>query len=65
MSAQIHRFGDKIALSLGTGKTFYLSPFDAKRIAKFLREYAKDVEMSPFVKSTIGTVGMTIKTEYK
>jgi hypothetical protein len=65
MSAQIHRFGNKIALSLGTGETFYLSPFDAKRIAKFLAEYAKDVEKNSFAKSKIGTIGMTIETDFR
>ena len=65
MSAQIHRYGEKVAIYLGSGNTFYLLPRQAKRIAQYLMEYAKDIEKREFKESTIGTIQMTINTEYK
>jgi hypothetical protein len=65
MGAQIHRYGEKVAIYLGSGNTSYLLPRDAKRIAKHLIECAKDIEKKEFKESTIGTIEITINTEYK
>lgn len=45
--AQVHRFHSTVAISLGTGKTAYLMPDDAKAIAEAILEGVEDIEMYP------------------
>ena len=54
-TAQIHRFGDCVAIYLADGETVYLTPADAKRIAKYLNAAAKDCKESRFVASDFVT----------
>lgn len=43
-NAQVHRFGDKVAVSLpGDGETVYLSPENAHEIANALKLCAFDI----------------------
>ena len=46
--AHVHRFRDRIALSLpGSGETVYLSAKEARRLGRILRECARDVVTIP------------------
>lgn len=52
---QIHRFRGSVAVYVGRGETAYLSPKDAKTLAKALTRAAKSCETESFVDSTCGT----------
>jgi hypothetical protein len=53
--AQVHRFGDKVAIWTGGG-TLYLSPTQALALAEAIKATAESVTTEPnFAKSTIGT----------
>lgn len=52
---QIHRFGDCVAMYLADGKTVYMTPKDAGKIAAQLRDCAKDVRAVKFGSSTFRT----------
>lgn len=54
--ASVHRFGDKVAVSVGDGSTTYLTPQQAKKLAKALNACAKSVLTEKFVDSHFGTV---------
>lgn len=54
-TAQIHRFGDCVALYVGTGQTIYITPKEAKAIAKQLNACAKDIAEHSFGKGTFKT----------
>lgn len=54
--AQIHRFRESVAIYLAGGKTIYLSPKEAKAIAKALNAAARDIKANPFVESGFSTV---------
>lgn len=58
--AQIHRFRDRIALYLCNGEggrsTVYLTPADARRIARALNAGARDVKATPFAQSEFRTI---------
>lgn len=53
--AQIHRFGDCIAMFLSTGETVYMTPKDARTIAKNLNACARDVKQARYVDGTFKT----------
>jgi len=53
--AQVHRFRDAVAVYLGPGRTTYLTPRDAARLAKALSVTARDVKARLFQDSTCGT----------
>lgn len=55
IKAQVHRFGDCVALYVGTGQTVYVTPADAKCIAKTLNRAATDVTQSTFQNSKFTT----------
>lgn len=56
--AQIHRFRDKVAIAifLANGATVYLTPKEAKAIAKALNAGARDIQNNTFVQSDFSTV---------
>lgn len=56
--ASIHRFRDSVAVWLGDGNTLYMTPRDARRLAKAINAAARDVIQKPFADSTVGTVEM-------
>ena len=58
--AQIHRFRDAIALSVGTGQTVYMGPKEARKIAKALIVAARSVEREAFTQSNCPTVSVDI-----
>lgn len=51
MKIQIHRYCNKVALSLGAGDTQYLSQELASQLAAALTEAVVDISASPFVDS--------------
>lgn len=55
-TAQIHRFREKVAVYLANGETVYLSPKEAKAIAKALNGAARDIKNNTFVQSDFSTV---------
>lgn len=54
--AQIHRFREKVAIYLANGATVYLSPKEAKAIAKALNGAARDIKNNTFTQSEFSTV---------
>lgn len=53
--AQVHRFGDCVAVYVGDGSTVYLTPSDARKLAKALNACAKDVKANTFSDSLFAT----------
>lgn len=59
ISAQVHRFGDAVAVYLGTGETVYLTPQEARKFTRAINRAARSCERESFVDSTCGTVNFT------
>lgn len=55
MYAQVYRFGDCIALYIRNGKTIYITPNDAKSLARVLNACAKDIKANKFSNSKFNT----------
>lgn len=55
-TAQVHRFRDNVAIYVGTGPTQYLTPKEARALAKALNKAARSCASEPFAQSTCGTV---------
>lgn len=53
--ANVHRFGDKVAIYVGDGSTTYLTAKQARALARALRDCAKSVVDEKFVNSAFGT----------
>ena len=53
--ANIHRFGNKVAIYLNTGETIYLEPVEAEKIGGSLIEHAKDIIKCTFQNSQLKT----------
>lgn len=51
--AFVHRFQDRIAISVGDGSTFYLTRKQACEIADGLKNAAKDIEDIAFILSEL------------
>lgn len=49
--AQVHRFHDKCAVSLGTGETVYLSPKTARQLSSAINKVCRSIEREPFLQS--------------
>jgi hypothetical protein len=54
--AQVHRFGDSVAIYIGTGETVYLSEKTARDIARSLNACARDIQARKFTQSKFSTV---------
>ena len=61
--AQVHRFRDRVALSLPTGDTTYLTPADALRMADLLRQCAEDTIGLPYIQSRFPPTEWTLTNE--
>lgn len=60
-SAHVHRFGDKAAVSLpGKGETVYLTPKEARALARALQACARDIGAARFTASNFATVTVGI-----
>lgn len=56
--AQIHRFGDAVAVSVGKGETCYMTAKEARKIARALSKAARSCDTETFQASTCGTFEM-------
>ena len=54
--AQVHRFRDRVAVYIGTGETVYMTPEDARKLARALTKTAKSIKTETFAESTCGTM---------
>lgn len=61
--AQIHRFREKVAIYLANGATVYLSPKEAKEIAKALNAAVRDIKDNSFVDSQFSTVNIELSSK--
>lgn len=59
--AQIHRFREKVAIYLANGSTVYLSPKEAKEIAKALNACTRDIKANSFANSQFHTTHVTLE----
>jgi hypothetical protein len=57
--AQVHRFRDKVAVYVGGGETVYLSPKNARKLARALNAAARSCDREPFAQSS----GLTVAIE--
>jgi len=48
LSADVHRFRDHVAMDVGTGETVYLTPKQARKLARALYVATRDVETHGF-----------------
>ena len=53
--SQVHRFGDCVAVFLGTGQTLYFTPKEAGEIAQALSKTKRDIMAHKFTDSRCGT----------
>ena len=60
-TAQIHRFGDCVAMFLSTGETVYMTPKDARKIAKNLNACSRDVKQSKYSNGTFKTFSIELQ----
>lgn len=58
-TAQVHRFRDRVAASLGTGETVYMDPKTARKLARALNAAARDVDARTFADSTFASTEIT------
>lgn len=64
--AHIHRFGDRVALSLpGKGETVYLSAAQARALAKHLNAGARSIKKEKFADSNFGSPVVELTNEGK
>ena len=62
--AQVHRFHDKVAAYLGNGATVYMTPADARWLARSLSAAARDIKERPsYGDSQFRTVNREIEME--
>lgn len=59
--ASIYRFHDTVAVYMGTGATVYLSPAEARKIARALNANARDIGERKFTESTLGTTEIQLQ----
>jgi hypothetical protein len=59
-TAQVHRFRDSVAAYLGNGDTTYLTPKEARKLARALNGAARSCEREGFAASTFATVTLKL-----
>lgn len=59
--AQVHRFGESVAVWTGGNKTVYLTPKEARAIARAMVKAARSCERETFTKSTCGTFSLPVE----
>jgi len=63
-SAQVHRFRDVVAISVGIGKTVYMTYQEAQQLAKALNRVAKSVKTESFADSSGNTFQLLLSDDY-
>lgn len=58
---QVHRFYDRVAVYVGRGETVYLTPVEARKMAKALNAHAKSVETEEFRSASVRTFEMHVE----
>lgn len=53
--ANVHRFRDRVAISVGDGSTFYLTHDQAAELGRILEKAAGDVATCKFTNSSFGS----------
>lgn len=62
VTAQVHRFGDCVAIYVGSGETVYLPRRHALALARAIRACAVDIAKNPsFTQSKFGTFNLSMK----
>lgn len=64
-TASIHRFRDRIGVHVGSGPTEYLTPRQARKLARALYVAAQDVDRRDFQSSDSIHVNATIELDPK
>lgn len=57
---QCHRFGDKVAVSAGSGETVYLRVTEARKLARAINAASLDIKERTFSLSRCGTFSLTV-----
>ena len=57
--AQVHRFHDCVAIYIGTGETVYLTPKEARQLARAINKTARSCDREEFRDHTAGTHSFT------
>ena len=60
LSAAVHRFRDNAAVHVGTGETAYLTPKQARALARALYKVARDIDNRAFTESEAAPVQIKI-----
>lgn len=60
-TANVHRFHERVAVSLPIGPTQYLTPCEARALARALRACATDVDRVKFVASEFPSASIQVK----
>ena len=61
VTLQVHRFGDKVAIYIGTGATVYLTADEALQLGRQLMDCACDVQHLKFSSSTFHTFSLGVE----
>lgn len=59
--AQVHRFREKVAVYLANGSTVYLTPKEAKAIAKAMNACTRDIKANSFTDSQFHTTTIPLE----
>lgn len=66
VNASLHRFGDRVAISLpGKGETLYLTAEEASLLAFGLEKCAMSINTEKFTESNFGTYTVNLTNEGK
>jgi len=57
--AQVHRFGDMVAVYIGTGETVYLLPKEARHLTRAINRVARSCDQETFTESKGLTASFT------
>jgi len=60
LNAAVHRFRDRAAVHVGTGETAYLTPKQARALARALYKIARDIDNRAFTESDVAPVQIDI-----
>lgn len=60
-TAQIHRFGDCVAMYLSNGETVYMTPQDARKLSQQMLECAQDVKRHKYGNGTFKTFSIELQ----
>jgi hypothetical protein len=59
--ASVHRFRDAVAVYVGTGPTQYLTPKEARKLARAINTAARSCDSEAFKDSSVGTIHIELQ----